>query len=145
MAGIRGALMSLLLVFGTAYGQSAQETPPTGTSTPPAVSPEGRGSSKITLRMYNYGVARSTLVQAERKALKLTISLDSQGIRQNGTSKSVPASTASSKGLSASSAGSAAFEDSAAFAPFPFLAGPNNRSSVTTTSVTSRFFPSRSS
>jgi hypothetical protein len=25
------------------------------------------------------------------------------------------------------------------------LAGPNNRSSVTTTSVTSRFFPSRSS
>jgi len=68
MAGIRGALMSLLLVVGTAYGQSAQAAPATGTSTPPAVSPQGRGGLKITLRMYNYGVARSTLVQAESKA-----------------------------------------------------------------------------
>ena len=65
MAGTRGALMGLILVFGTAYGQSA---PAAGTRTQPAVSPEGRDSLKITLRMYNYGVARSTLVQAEGKA-----------------------------------------------------------------------------
>jgi len=68
MAKVREAMMSLILIFGTAYGQSAPAAPSTGTSTPPAVSPQGRGSLKITLRMYNYGVARSTLVQAEGKA-----------------------------------------------------------------------------
>ena len=68
MAKIQRAMMSLVLIFGTAYGQSAPAVPSTGTSTPPAVSPQGRGGLKITLRMYNYGVARSTLVQAEGKA-----------------------------------------------------------------------------
>lgn len=68
MAKIRRAMMSLMLIFGTAYGQSAPAAPAAGTSNPPAVSPQGRGSLKITLRMYNYGVARSTLVQAEGKA-----------------------------------------------------------------------------
>jgi len=74
MAGTRGALMGLILVFGTAYGQSA---PAAGTRTQPAVSPEGRDSLKITLRMYNYGVARSTLVQAEGKA---TVILNQAGL-----------------------------------------------------------------
>jgi len=44
-----------------------------------------------------------------------------EGAHQNGTSKSVLASAASLKGLSVSSAGSAAFEDSAGFALFLFL------------------------
>ncbi len=68
MAEIRGAMMSLILIFGTAYGQSVQAAPATEMSTPAAVSPQGRGGLKITLRIYNYGVARSTLVQAEGKA-----------------------------------------------------------------------------
>ncbi len=68
MAEIRRSVMSLILILGTAYGQSAPAAPAAGTSTPTAVSPQGRGSLKITLRMYNYGVARSTLVQAEGKA-----------------------------------------------------------------------------
>ena len=68
MAEIRRAMMGLILIFGTSYGQSAPAAPATGTSTPPAASPQGRGSLKITVRMYNYGVARSTLVQAEGKA-----------------------------------------------------------------------------
>jgi len=68
MAKIRGAMMSLVLIFGTAHGQSAQAAAAAGTSNPPAASPQGHGGLKITLRMYNYGVARSTLVQAEGKA-----------------------------------------------------------------------------
>jgi hypothetical protein len=68
MAKVRGAMMSLVLIFGTAYGHSAQAAAAAGTSNPPAASPQGHGGLTITLRMYNYGVARSTLVQAEGKA-----------------------------------------------------------------------------
>jgi len=66
-------------------------------------------------------------------------------IRQKGRSASVVSLPNSLNGLSPSSFGSAAFEDSAGFAPFPFFDGPRNRSVMTTTSVTLRFCPSRSS
>jgi len=50
------------------------------------------------------------------------------GTRQNGMSCSVLSPASSLKGLSPSSFGSAAFDDSAGLAPLPFLGGPRNLS-----------------
>jgi len=60
MAGIRGTLMGLILVFGTASGQATEATSAPGTQTPATADGEGRGSLKNSLRIYNYGRERST-------------------------------------------------------------------------------------
>jgi len=52
--------MGLILLFGTASGQATEATSAPGTQTPATADGEGRGSLKISLRMFNYGLERCT-------------------------------------------------------------------------------------